>query len=254
MISYQLVRSKRRKTLGLQVKHGQVTVRAPYYVTTDFIESFIKEKSAWLHSKILAQNNVELFCDFSHNSPILYLGEQVVINVRVAKKASVYISDITPAMQEVKPLQNQGVSYSKQINVVISERVDNSLFDASTSAKQVKKQIEAFFKQQAEQIITQRLTSIVEQTSLTPSKVNIRQYRARWGSCNNRREVSFNYLLMMAPLFVMDYVIIHELCHLTFLNHSQQFWLLVEKHCSNYKEAKNWLKSHQTQLCWQLPR
>ena len=85
---------------------------------------------------------------------------------------------------------------------------------------------------------------------LTPSKIKIRQYKARWGSCNSRKEVSLNYLLMMAPLWVIDYVIIHELCHLVHMNHSSQFWALVKLHCPDYNTAKQWLITHQKDLHW----
>ena len=253
MIEYQLVRSKRRKTLGLQVKNGEVVVRAPFYVTTTFIETFIQEKSVWIRSKIAIQNKNKnqntAFCDFSHNSPILYFGERLKINIRVEKQPKVFISN--PLANSNEPLEITP-TLTKQINVVISERVDIRLFDAITSAKQVKKQLESFYKEQAVQVITERLEVIANETGLTPSQVNIRQYRARWGSCNNRGEVSFNYLLMMTPLFVIDYVIVHELCHLMFLNHSKDFWQLVEKHFPNYKDAKAWLKSHQAELNWNI--
>lgn len=250
MVEYQLIRSKRRKTLGLQVKNGQVIVRAPQYVTVDFIDAFILAKSAWLTSKVAIQNQKPAFCDFCHQSPVLYLGLPLQINVRVAKKANVFISN---PLHSTSRLVNEATELTKYVNVVISERVDNKLFDANASAKQVKKQLEGFFKAQAEQVIRERLESIVKETDLTPSNVNIRQYSARWGSCNSRGEVSFNYLLMMTPLFVIDYVITHELCHLIHLNHSSEFWLLVEKHFPRYKEAKAWLKSHQSELSWQQP-
>ena len=254
MIEYQLIRSKRRKTLGLQVKNGQVFVRAPYYVTADFIETFIQEKSAWLRSKITSQNQKKsekpLCCDFSHRSPILYLGKPLTLNIQVAKQANVFLSNTSSTVDELDDIAKDPV---QQINIVISERVDNRLADAFTSAKQVKKQLEVFFKAQAEQVISQRLEVITKATALIPSQVNIRQYRARWGSCNNRGQVSFNYLLMMTPSFVIDYVIVHELCHLVFLNHSKEFWQLVEKHFPRYKDAKNWLKSYQPELIWQLP-
>lgn len=247
MIEYQLIRSKRRKTLGLQVRNGQVTVRAPFYVATSFIESFVQEKSAWLRSKIEIQNQKPAFCDFSHNSPILYFGERLKLNIQVAKQAKVNISN---ALVSPNDAIDTTSGLSKQLNVVISERVDNRLVDAASSAKQVKKQLEGFFKQQAEQLISLRLDAIMQETALTPTKVTIRQYRARWGSCNNRGEVSFNYLLMMTPLFVIDYVITHELCHLVFLNHSKDFWQLVERFSPNYKKAKAWLKLHQAELSW----
>ncbi len=258
MLEYQLIRSKRRKTLGLQVKHGQVTVRAPYYVTSAFIDTFIQEKSAWLRAKVIEQQGQVDFCDFSHGSRILFLGEEYVLNVSSAKQSKVFSSNGIANSDLSNNTESSDLHKSdfqqpaiKLINVVISERVDAKLTDSLTRAKQVKKQLEGYFKQQAEFLINERLEVISKQTTLTPTKVNIRQYSARWGSCNNRGEVSFNYLLMMTPLAVIDYVIIHELCHLEYLNHSRNFWQLVEKYSPSYQTAKQWLNSHQSQLHWQ---
>jgi predicted metal-dependent hydrolase len=122
----------------------------------------------------------------------------------------------------------------------------------SPSAEQVKKRLEAWLKAKASDYILDKVTEYSEQLVLYPKIVNIRQYKARWGSCNNRGELSFNYLLMMAPNWVIDYVIIHELCHLKYLNHSSSFWQLVQCHCPYYKDAKLWLKANQTNLYWSL--
>ena len=250
MLDYQLIRSKRRKTLALQVKHGQVTVRAPYYVTTAFIDVFIQEKSTWLRNKLIEQQKTPQYCNFRHGSNLLYLGEEVSLNVYTAKKAQVYVCH--EATSEIEPPNCQR-SLAKQLNVAISEKVSAKLTDPLEISKQVKRQLEIYFKQQAEQLLYERLEVISKQTLLTPAKIKIRQYRARWGSCNNRGEVSFNYLLMMTPSFVIDYVIIHELCHLEHLNHSKSFWQLVGKFCPHYQLAKKWLTAHQSQLHWQLP-
>ncbi len=249
MLEYKLIRSKRRKTLALQVKHGQVTVRAPYYVTTAFIDVFIQEKSTWLKNKLVEQQETPKSCNYRHGSNLLYLGQEVSLNVYVAKKSEVYLCH--EALSEIAS-NNDPRSAAKQLNVAISEKVSAKLTEPLARAKQVKKQLEFYFKQQAEQLINKRLELISQQISLKPVKVNIRQYRARWGSCNNRGEVSFNYLLMMTPSYVIDYVIIHELCHLEHLNHSKSFWQLVEKFCPNYQVAKKWLSTYQSQLHWQL--
>lgn len=251
MLEYKLIRSKRRKTLALQVRHGQVTVRAPHYVTTAFIDVFIQEKSAWLRTKLAEQQAAPNCCNFSQNSSLLYLGEEVTLNITIAKKAEVYFCH--NSVSEIDQYSYQQ-STAKQLNVVISERVRAKLTDPLEITKQVKKQLEIYFKQQAEQLFIERLELISKQISLTATKITIRQYQARWGSCNNRGEVSFNYLLMMTPSFVIDYVIIHELCHLVHLNHSKDFWQLVGKFCPNYQLAKKWLTSHQSQLKWQLPQ
>jgi len=248
MLEYQLIRSKRRKTLSLQVRHGHVTVRAPHYISSAFIDTFIQEKNAWLRTKLAEQQEALEFCDFTQGSSLLFLGEQLTLNICSAKQSTVFID--SPLVSEVELYSDYKRSL-RQLNVVISERVSAKLTEPLVRAKRVKKLLETYFKQQAEQLFIERLELLSNQTSLIPTKVTVRQYRARWGSCNNRGELSLNYLLIMAPVFVIDYVIIHELCHLEHLNHSKSFWKLVEQYCPNYQIAKKWLKTHQSQLHWQ---
>jgi len=262
VLEYKLIRSKRRKTLGLQVKLGQVIVRAPYYVTSAFINTFVQQRSAWLRTKVSEQQTQLNFCDFSHGSNLLFLGEELTLKVSSAKQPTVFITDDleTPCSANNFLKSNSLASQiessnfnpptAKSLNVVISERVAAKLVGPVARGQQVKKQLESYFKQQAELLINERLSLISKQITLTPTKINIRQYSARWGSCNNRGEVSFNYLLMMTPLAVIDYVIVHELCHLEYLNHSRDFWQLVEQHSPNYQLAKKWLSDHQPQLYW----
>ena len=119
-------------------------------------------------------------------------------------------------------------------------------------AAAVKKHIEKYFKQQAEDIIPVKVATYSQLTSLTPVSIKIRQYRSRWGSCNSRGELSFNYLLMMLPIDVINYVVVHELCHLEHLNHSKEFWQLVAKHFPQHTKAKKWMKINQSALLWRL--
>uniref|UniRef100_UPI0018AB9FA7 M48 family metallopeptidase n=1 Tax=Clostridium tertium TaxID=1559 RepID=UPI0018AB9FA7 len=76
----------------------------------------------------------------------------------------------------------------------------------------------------------------------------IKDQKSLWGSCNSRREIRLNWRLVLMPQFVMDYIIIHELCHIKQMNHSKEFWKLVESHCPNYKESKYWLKENGAML------
>ncbi len=249
MLEYQLIRSKRRKTLLLQVKYGQVTVRAPDHVTSAYIDNFVREKSSWLRAKLFQQQTKANHCNFTQNAKLLFLGQALNLNIATSKNATVFISGCD--ISEIKsltyvPRENQ------QITVVISERVNAKLIDVDSKTRQVKKQLEIFLKQQAEILFNDRLTQLSEKTSLRPTNVMIKKYKSRWGSCNNRGEISLNYLLMMTPLFVIDYVIVHELCHLRFLDHSKSFWALVEKHLPQYKVAKLWLSDNQLQLQWRI--
>ena len=239
MIEYQVVRSH-RKTLSLQVKHGQVLVRAPYCVDENFISTFIQKKSAWLKAKIAQQSQADDFCcDFSQGSMLFLFGQLVTLNITFAKQAQTLLTN--------------DINNKQILTIVLAERNQKKLSNKVLLATAVKKHIEQYFKQQAEQIIPPKVATYSQLTSLKPSSIKIRQYRARWGSCNNRGELSFNYLLMMLPIEVINYVVVHELCHLQHLNHSKEFWQLVAKYFPLHIQAKQWVKTNQSALLWHLP-
>lgn len=80
------------------------------------------------------------------------------------------------------------------------------------------------------------------------SRITIRDQKTRWGSCSTKGTLSFNWRLMLAPPAVLDYVVVHELCHLTHMNHSAAFWALVESVCPDYRIHRKWLKDHGQEL------
>ncbi|MDX2368403.1 MAG: SprT family zinc-dependent metalloprotease [Colwellia sp.] len=238
MIEYQVVRS-RRKTLSLQVRHGQVLVRAPYCADEKFISTLIQQKSAWLKAKIAQQSQAGDFgCDFSQGSTLFLFGQLVTLHITFAKQACTLLTE--------------GINSQQVLTIVLAERDQKKLGNKALLSTAVKKQIEKYLKQQAEDIIPLKVATYSQLTSLTPTSIKIRRYRSRWGSCNNRGELSFNTLLMMLPTYVIDYVIVHELCHLQHLNHSKEFWQLVAKHFPNYIQAKEWTKINQSALLWRL--
>ena len=77
------------------------------------------------------------------------------------------------------------------------------------------------------------------------NQVRIKGNKSRWGSCSSKKNINLNWALLMAPMNVSDYVVIHELCHLKEMNHSKDFWKLVQKYDPNFKEHIKWLKNHQ---------
>lgn len=80
------------------------------------------------------------------------------------------------------------------------------------------------------------------------NRITVRDQKTRWGSCSARGTLSFNWRLMLAPPRVADYVIVHELCHLTYMNHSADFWKKVESIYPEYRTARKWLKDHGHEL------
>jgi predicted metal-dependent hydrolase len=78
---------------------------------------------------------------------------------------------------------------------------------------------------------------------VTP-KIKVRDYKRRWGSCDQRGDLSFNWRIIMAPERVMDYVVVHELAHLQEFNHSRRFWNIVEQEMSDWREQQRWLSDN----------
>ena len=85
-------------------------------------------------------------------------------------------------------------------------------------------------------------------TGGTYNRITIRDQETRWGSCSAKGTLSFNWRLMLAPPAILDYVVVHELCHLTHMNHSAAFWQAVEAVYPDYRSARRWLKEHGQEL------
>lgn len=102
--------------------------------------------------------------------------------------------------------------------------------------------------EKAVKIIPDKVRHYAELMGVTYGRVTIRNQKTRWGSCSSKGNLNFNCLLMCAPEKVLDYVIIHELCHRMEMNHSKRFWLLVEKYMPSYREQVRWLREQGTEL------
>ena len=101
-----------------------------------------------------------------------------------------------------------------------------------------------WYRQQATQIIPERIKYFADSYPLNYEKIRITSARTRWGSCSPKNTLSFSWRLIMTPLEVVDYVVVHELAHTVHHNHSKRFWGLAEKILPNYKEWRKWLRRY----------
>lgn len=108
--------------------------------------------------------------------------------------------------------------------------------------------LEARYKEAARTYIPKRVAYYHAMTGGTYKRISIRGQKTRWGSCSSKGTLSFNWRLMLAPPAVLDYVVVHELCHLTHMNHSKAFWQDVESVCPDYRNLRKWLKEHGSEL------
>ncbi|NMP32143.1 M48 family metallopeptidase [Thalassotalea sp. M1531] len=229
---YQLIRSNKRKTLGLQVKKGEVIVRAPFFVEENFIEQFIAQKAAWLNSKIAQQQVAVADAEkyrIADNGVVYFMGLPRRIKLVSGSKALVFINDC-------------------YLECVLSSRYLSARIEENQQARlneKLSNLVDSFYKSHALKMLPSKLDYWQDKTGLSANELVIKKYKARWGSCNSKGVVSLNSWLVACPPSVIDYVIVHELCHLVHLNHSRQFWSLVESFYPQFQQAKMWLKENQ---------
>lgn len=104
------------------------------------------------------------------------------------------------------------------------------------------------YRNQARKIFPERIRYYEPLLGVRANQIHIKDQKTRWGSCSSKGNINLNWRLILAPQEVMDYVIIHELCHLKEMNHSKAFWELVEQICPDYRERKKWLKENADKL------
>lgn len=104
--------------------------------------------------------------------------------------------------------------------------------------------LEKWFRKEASLILKEKAQEFARLLSVIFKEIHIKDQRSRWGSCSSKGNLNFNWRIVMAPEPVCDYVVIHELCHLKHMDHSESFWQLVETVCPEYKQYKKWLKEN----------
>ncbi|NLW24428.1 MAG: M48 family metallopeptidase [Clostridia bacterium] len=110
----------------------------------------------------------------------------------------------------------------------------------------IKEMLTKWYKDSFGDIVRERIEKYSPELNVAPAKIFIKNQKTRWGSCSTKGNINLNWLLVMTPLEIIDYVIVHELSHLKVMNHSQEFWTLVESILPDYKERRKWLKENGT--------
>lgn len=109
-------------------------------------------------------------------------------------------------------------------------------------SNQKQEKIEKYTQEQFKEIVENQANELIKETGLVPNKIRIRDIKYAWGTCSANKNITINYKLIKYSKQAIRYVILHELCHLKYMNHSKDFWNLVEKYMPNYKEVKKEFK------------
>ncbi len=218
-IPYSIIKSNRRKTSQITVDKDSVVVRTPSSKTTSEIKKIVDGKKKWIFRKRLEfQKQKSDIAKFSYTdgTKFLYLGRNLTLKILKNKKT-------------------ESVSLKKDTIIV-------SIKSKMSSKVLVKKLYQDWLMEKSSQIFTSRLNKISKKLKLKPRKIIIKNLKDRWGSATSDDTINLNMNLIKAPRSVIDYVILHELCHLKIKGHSDKFWQMVKKFMPNYDEQKRWLE------------
>ena len=134
------------------------------------------------------------------------------------------------------PQLNKGV-YLQLEKIVVSPGPKND-------PRSIKKLIRAWYYAEAGKVLAERIAVYAPKLAVNPRKVAVKEPRRQWGSCTRKGSLNFNWKLVMAPIEIVDYVVVHELSHLRHLNHSRDFWQTVAAIVPDYKQRRKWLKAN----------
>jgi hypothetical protein len=210
-----IIRSK-RKTFALEVKRdGSLVVRAPLRATRAQVEALVNQKGDWIKAK---QELVKSL--YPPASPRRYVDGEEFLYLGQSYRLAIVDGGAEP--------------------LVLSDR----FYLASQALPGAPAVFEAWYRQQAFQVISRRVEWFASRDGFVYRQVKISRARTRWGSCSPTGVLSFSWRLVMAPLGVIDYVVIHELVHLHVKNHSRAFWDRVKVLMPDYKVQLAWLKQN----------
>lgn len=187
------------------------------------IERLLIKKSRWIEEKLTLQNQIEIKPkQFISGESFSCLGRDYNLEIGQGSSPRIHL------------YQNQLVA------IVRDKQADNSAL--------IKRLLLRWYQQQAETKLIEKTQHYANIIGVIPTSIVVKTFKARWGSCSSKADIHYNWKLIMAPDEVVDYVVIHELCHILHHNHSPKFWKTVESYLPSYRDRKAWLKLNGSRL------
>jgi len=218
-IPYQIMRSRRSTADIVVERDGSVIVRAPENLTDERIEDIVAAKRYWIY-KTLAEwrdlNATRVIREYRSGEGFLYLGRS-------------YRLSLVAEQEEALVLKDGRFRLHRDV-------VDRGDMAAAQAV------FRDYYVKRGRERIAQRVAYFAPKVGVEPAGVDIRELGHRWASCSPSGNLAFHWKCMMAPQTIIDYIVVHELCHIRHRDHSEAFWNEVDKVMPAFAERKAWLR------------
>lgn len=209
-----------RKTMHLQLSAvDTLLIKAPKTISIANIILFMQEKASWIHKKnTLLQKTTDSSSHFNlyDGMPLLFKGDSLFLKLEISCcKPSINLAEKNLAVNLYKSQENQ-------LPILLRQ----------------------WYIKQATMLLIEKTHFWCNKVGIQVQQITIKDQKTRWGSCSSLGNINYNWRIIMAPEKVIDYLVVHEVSHRLFLNHSKQFWFLVGTYCPDYQIQRIWLKEN----------
>ncbi len=219
-IAYTINKAK-IKNIYITIENGEVVIKAPWYTTRNQIQEVVESKRDWIMKKLEEYNvSPRKAKEYEDGEKFQILGESYYLNI--------YYKDINNAILNVE---------NEKIEIILPLS-----YAEEDNTEQIKKMIDKMYYMIAEKEVESAMEKTRKMVGLAPEEYKIKKIKYAWGTCFSRKVITINQNLMMYSRKAIEYVVLHEICHLKYMNHSKKFWEMVESYMPDYKEAEKELK------------
>ncbi len=215
---YEVLRSS-RKTLALYISHKRILVRCPHRATRKEVQDFVNGNEKWIQTRLQEESiKQKESLKIEKGGKIFYRARELTIEYKEGRKQRILINGDRFIIQGHK-----------------------------LNAAKAKLQVEDYLIDKASEYIIPRAHGLARYMGVDRRirEIKFRKTKSKWGHCTAAGVIQYNWLIMLAPYSIIDYMIAHEICHLIRMDHSTEYWDLVESICPNYGYYIDWLKDHE---------
>ena len=212
--------TNRKRTISLQLKDNKIIIKAPRTVSRKNLDEVIQKKQKWIKQRAILNFEEQNLRNrkFIDNERFYFRGNEYRLSLILGGKEEVKIVD--------------GL-------LLVTFKDDRSI-----DSKNVKSLIEDWYVRESAKILNTRTYEFAKKMKVRPTGITVKNYVSKWGSCTAKNKISYNWRIIMAPDCIVDYLIIHELCHIIEHNHSKNFWNYVGTYCEDFQKKRKWLREN----------
>lgn len=225
-IEYKLLPGSQRKTTDIVIeRNGQVTVRPPSEYSAEQVDAVVESKRMWIYRNLAEWKDLNASAvvrEWVNGETFLYLGRAHRLSLVSGQGADLKLKDGRFCL-------------------------DRHLVEKDGQAA-ARNAFENYFREKGIRRLNERVAFYAPRVGVEIPNVKVKEMGYRWASCGKTGTLNFHWKCMMAPSKIIDYVVVHELCHLHHRNHDDAYWNEVDKVMPDYRERKDWLKRHGASL------